>query len=715
VNKATVDDDKNANVYVLKELADKSMESINECTTIENALIGRLNSRSANVKLKALRAIQYLCTNGRNDFVINFQRNNGAIKACLQFSGPPHPLKGDKPYENVREAAKQCMNAVFNSTGKPINQATTGRIEGQGGGSKYGSQGSDNNWSMKPRNVGGGEKTHDYGHGTFSVPGNSGGFGGGGKMEGFGNYDPEKDKTMIEKLQQKWGPKDKQVPFKPYQRPSGYTGGMIMGTNPAPISANVDQARKRGQVGGVWGSDSSTTVSLNKATTSYGGGGGGGGGNSFGGGGNNVKPSKPQADRNAEASAFDRQIVDKATEGGGVRQIPTKAEITDFLRKTEALNNFVIAQLLNEKLDLNQHPVTQLKALTLSEALLNNGSEEAFEYFGPENEANLATLESSSTNAKVRAMATKVMVVVGLREEAAKPQPTQTATYQPTYQPTQSQALSQPVQAQPTQPQPVVANLLDLDFGASPATQLDPVPTVAVGSAFSFMGGGETASAPAAAPTPVDNTQNLFGSLHINATPAPTSTTDSFSFMSNTTITTPAPAVVPDSLLGASPSDFLASSVTNTGGRRKSDPIADLFSQQPMGGQMGGQMMGGQMMGGQMGMQPNVMMQQQNMMGMGGMQQQNMMAGSMGGQMMMQGNMQGNMMPRPLQGNMMAANGMGMQQGNMMGNMGGGMMSADPFSGLQAGSAAPVQQSTLNITSKAKKQDDSFGFVSGMF
>lgn len=50
-----------------------------------------------------------------------------------EFKGPLDPLRGDAPYQKVRDAAKDAMTAVFNnSTRAAAPTGISGRIEGFG-------------------------------------------------------------------------------------------------------------------------------------------------------------------------------------------------------------------------------------------------------------------------------------------------------------------------------------------------------------------------------------------------------------------------------------------------------------------------------------------------------------------------------------------------------------------------------------------------------
>lgn len=112
--------------------AGMTMNSHNDCVDIENYLLSRLEKNSPAVKLKTLRTIKHLCQSGRPQFKIDLQRNIGAVRACTSYKGPPDPLRGDLPSEKVREAAKDTINAIFDTS--TIKHNTAGRISGQAGG-----------------------------------------------------------------------------------------------------------------------------------------------------------------------------------------------------------------------------------------------------------------------------------------------------------------------------------------------------------------------------------------------------------------------------------------------------------------------------------------------------------------------------------------------------------------------------------------------------
>ena len=108
-------------VYLLDELvsAMRSMPTDHVDDSAEH-LSRRVDHRSPVVKLKALRAIKYICERGDSRFRRAMSRHSGAIRSCVNHTGPPDPLKGDAPHRAVREMASQAVAAVFSdATDRP--------------------------------------------------------------------------------------------------------------------------------------------------------------------------------------------------------------------------------------------------------------------------------------------------------------------------------------------------------------------------------------------------------------------------------------------------------------------------------------------------------------------------------------------------------------------------------------------------------------------
>ena len=139
----------------------------------------RLTNRHYNVKWKCLLVIKHVAMKGSQNFRRDITREYLAdIKVCLQFTGPPDPLRGDQIYQRVRDAARAAIDAVTSTT---QIQNTFGNSSMAGMGSD--SFGGDGNYGGAASNGGGGGGG-GYNHG-YEVNGP-------GRMTGIGShpYDP---------------------------------------------------------------------------------------------------------------------------------------------------------------------------------------------------------------------------------------------------------------------------------------------------------------------------------------------------------------------------------------------------------------------------------------------------------------------------------------------------------------------------------------------
>ena len=127
-------------------------------------LLNRLQHKNHNVKYKSLKLIGKLAAVHPPYFqksVTVDVDGIAAVKECLQYRGPPDPLRGDEIYTKVRGAAQECLDALYKETvvgdGQQVQMQGQGQMQGYGAG------------------AGG-----SYGAGGGSV--------GGGRMEGFGSH-----------------------------------------------------------------------------------------------------------------------------------------------------------------------------------------------------------------------------------------------------------------------------------------------------------------------------------------------------------------------------------------------------------------------------------------------------------------------------------------------------------------------------------------------
>jgi hypothetical protein len=112
-------------------LSEITFQVPSQCHQLAEYLNRRLEKPSACVKLKVIRKICnikitsftmkqvflvllfqvlkiiiYLIRNGHPNFRQYFRRNDGHLKLAVMYNGPPDPLLGTSPYENVRKTAQ---------------------------------------------------------------------------------------------------------------------------------------------------------------------------------------------------------------------------------------------------------------------------------------------------------------------------------------------------------------------------------------------------------------------------------------------------------------------------------------------------------------------------------------------------------------------------------------------------------------------------------
>ncbi|XP_062508072.1 AP-4 complex accessory subunit Tepsin-like isoform X2 [Corticium candelabrum] len=113
LSKATSNDGVPTPGYLLTEIAKLTRESPQTCAYVEDFLVDKLKSSSADVKLKALKIMIFTCDNGSSNFRFDIRRRNEQIRNCTTFHGPPDALRGNAQYTYVREAASKLMETLF--------------------------------------------------------------------------------------------------------------------------------------------------------------------------------------------------------------------------------------------------------------------------------------------------------------------------------------------------------------------------------------------------------------------------------------------------------------------------------------------------------------------------------------------------------------------------------------------------------------------------
>lgn len=105
--------------YLYLDIAKNVASSPMACQEVATYLTRRLQSKqNANIKYKCLKVIAKVAESPvtKGIFKRTMAQDSEAmshIKEALQFRGPPDPARGDEPYQKVRTAAKEAMDAIY--------------------------------------------------------------------------------------------------------------------------------------------------------------------------------------------------------------------------------------------------------------------------------------------------------------------------------------------------------------------------------------------------------------------------------------------------------------------------------------------------------------------------------------------------------------------------------------------------------------------------
>jgi hypothetical protein len=128
--RATENSDAPTPGYMYLDIAKNAASNPSVCAEIAKYLTNRLASKNnSNIKYKCLKVIAKTATSPylRGQFkrcLAQDPQAMAAIKDATQFRGPPDPVRGDEPYEKVRTAAKEALDAVYSDT--PASDPSSG-------------------------------------------------------------------------------------------------------------------------------------------------------------------------------------------------------------------------------------------------------------------------------------------------------------------------------------------------------------------------------------------------------------------------------------------------------------------------------------------------------------------------------------------------------------------------------------------------------------
>ena len=475
VSKVTSDDSTVFNAFAAKELAQLTLTSVKECDTIRSLLAARLNKKSPDVKVKALRAIKYISQHGRAEFRIGFQRDNAAIKELTTFRCMPDPLRGDAPAQHVREAASEALTAVFDSSAPAASAAVAAdadRITGFGGGAPPPGSGAaaasgaeriigkaraavvhainvmtddktprsgamqaaaiahqQRQQQLQQQQQMGGQTGvaaaaaaaggHGYSPGVYSTSARAGGdserYGGYGSSA---NYKPSNSSiraaaAATQRVAAGHGYRDFRGPAP--QQPGAAADSYHAAANAAASAAAANAQWNRGTAGGGW-ADSAPAPAHSHAGANAAAGNAGAAPAAA------AAASQTQAIRGPrEPDVYEMRLIDDITTPSGVRPLPLPADLARFLDQCRALDKYAVARgllLRCQSAPAPAAPAVATRALYVLEALLRaQGSDDADDAVNDLPQP-LFAAEQQTEHRPLQVLASRCLAHAGLRTEA---------------------------------------------------------------------------------------------------------------------------------------------------------------------------------------------------------------------------------------------------------------------------------------------------------
>ncbi|XP_057310792.1 uncharacterized protein LOC130648730 isoform X4 [Hydractinia symbiolongicarpus] len=136
--KATSDSVSPTPGYLYTEITKITFESLDFCDHLVNFLVERLKKKSLHVKLKVLMVMRNVLEKGNGEFASGLRKQASGVRECKGISGPSDPLHGDVYYVNIRNAAAEVLDILFDldrsNAGNQSQKIQTGpgKMEGFG-------------------------------------------------------------------------------------------------------------------------------------------------------------------------------------------------------------------------------------------------------------------------------------------------------------------------------------------------------------------------------------------------------------------------------------------------------------------------------------------------------------------------------------------------------------------------------------------------------
>eukprot|EP01129_Flabellula_baltica_P012234 TRINITY_DN5493_c0_g1_i2.p1 TRINITY_DN5493_c0_g1~~TRINITY_DN5493_c0_g1_i2.p1 ORF type:complete len:569 (-),score=136.09 TRINITY_DN5493_c0_g1_i2:7-1683(-) len=428
IEQATTDNDNPTPGYIYNQICQLSKKDANTCERILRYLLNKLKKQnSPAVKLKVLLVIKQLLQKGNSHFQICLQRQSEELRPFLNFRGPPDPIHGEAPYRLVRENTQLVLNLSFETRNPEqeqrmdsVSSNTFGSLGSSSGGRPGFSNNSVSNTSFSPsqsnRNMNSRSNT-----GFSSGRSNNNGFSSSSNNNGFSSSNdnrsiqnnvgvrrtPKKGilESFIESAQNGFGLEEGTKRLQ-----TGSSGRFNFQTNESSFGNPYG-----GRANSTYSSVSSNTYNRTSPQSSYG---------------NPSLQNRHVMSNSANLSQFDEprtdaptfwetepnqqsseddeilhtqeaSIIEKYTKPSGVRLVPSRSQVAQFLDQCQSMNILTVCIILAYRLGTSDWKA-QLKVAHLILSLIEEKNDEVIGFFLSEEQIdNIADVMSKSTRNSV--------------------------------------------------------------------------------------------------------------------------------------------------------------------------------------------------------------------------------------------------------------------------------------------------------------------------
>jgi len=399
--------------HVYNDIARITFESLEQTDVLVDFLVERLKKSSPYIKWKVLLIMKSVLRNGHEEFRHALRRQYHGIREAKSFNGPPDPLHGDAPYVNVRTAAGEVLQVLFDtdyarnepktsikssSSSSSLSSSIPGEVpkkmEGFGS-SNFRDQSGDVGTKLDSSQTSRDSSSRDMNLFNYAVQ----------RVKDNISYAFGENVSALAKYQQneehneggyrQFFDTDRKLVTRPSQTFNVFGNGSA---DKDGDSQESSEELNHGTASTLHATDESSDPAFN------------------------LPERVPSPGRTPEAEVEEdwlqeESAVNTITALGG-RLNPGRPELHEFTKRCEVLNFEKIVELLDKKLESNDYRV-QMKTLIVIESMFHSGISNSQDLFASKFTSRFEMLRSSHQKA-VRAKSTKLLHMLQPQQEKAE-------------------------------------------------------------------------------------------------------------------------------------------------------------------------------------------------------------------------------------------------------------------------------------------------------